>query len=168
MNRCGCSTTAKSTNHEELRADLEAKGHRFRTQSDTEAIVHGYREYGDGIVERLRGMFALAIWDVREKRLILARDRVGQKPLSNYHAGADGLFFASEIKALLEYGGISRDIDPAALADFFTYLWIPEATQHLPRREGNCHPVTSSSCEADGRNRDFTVLALGHDPSGVM
>ena len=86
-------------NHHELRRDLEARGHRFRTHSDTEAIVHAYEEYGDACVERLDGMFAFAIVDEKARRLLLARDRLGKKPL--FHATLDGvLHFASEIKAI--------------------------------------------------------------------
>src|SRR5688572_10456712 len=86
-------------NHHELRRDLEARGHRFRTQSDTEAIVHAYEEYGDSCVERLEGMFAFAIADDKARRVLLARDRLGKKPL--FHATLDGvLHFASEIKAI--------------------------------------------------------------------
>ena len=86
-------------NHRELRRDLEARGHRFRTQSDTEAIVHAYEEYGDSCVERLEGMFAFAIADENARRILLARDRLGKKPL--FHATLDGvLHFASEIKAI--------------------------------------------------------------------
>jgi len=86
-------------NHHELRRDLEARGHRFRTQSDTEAIVHAYEEYGDSCVERLEGMFAFAIADDTARRVLLARDRLGKKPL--FYATLDGvLHFASEIKAI--------------------------------------------------------------------
>ena len=86
-------------NHLELRRDLEARGHRFRTHSDTEAIVHAYEEYGDACVERLDGMFAFAIADENARRVLLARDRLGKKPL--FHATLDGvLHFASEIKAI--------------------------------------------------------------------
>ena len=86
-------------NHRELRRDLEARGHRFRTQSDTEAIVHAYEEFGDACVERLDGMFAFAIADLRHRRVLLARDRLGKKPL--FHATFNGvLHFASEIKAI--------------------------------------------------------------------
>src|SRR5690349_16671491 len=88
-------------NFVELRDELRAKGHRFRTLSDTEAIVHLYEELGPRCVERLRGMFALAIWDANVGRLLLARDRFGKKPL--YYAELGGRFvFASEVKALLE------------------------------------------------------------------
>jgi asparagine synthase (glutamine-hydrolysing) len=86
-------------NHRELRRDLESRGHRFRTQSDTEAIVHAYEEYGDACVERLDGMFAFAVADLRRRRVLLARDRLGKKPL--FHAAFGGvLHFASELKAI--------------------------------------------------------------------
>jgi asparagine synthase (glutamine-hydrolysing) len=136
-------------NHLDLRRELEAMGCPFHTQSDTEAIIQGYLAWGEGVVERLRGMFALAIWDTRTGKLILARDRIGKKPLY-YHHGQEGLVFASEIKALLPYSGISRDLDLQALADYFTYLWIPEplsifqSIKKLP-------PAHLLICDADGQ-----------------
>jgi asparagine synthase (glutamine-hydrolysing) len=94
-------------NYHELRADLEARGHRFATQSDTESIVHLYEEYGPDGIARLNGMFAIAIWDSREQRLILARDRAGKKPL--YYAPLpDGIAFASELQSILAYPALSR------------------------------------------------------------
>jgi asparagine synthase (glutamine-hydrolysing) len=112
-------------NYRELRAQLEALGHSFRTHSDTEVIVQGYLAYGAEVVQHLRGMFALAIWDTQTRTLILARDRLGKKPLY-YHHGEQGLCFGSEIKALLPFPGVSRRLNLQALADFFTYLWIPD------------------------------------------
>src|SRR5579859_7167689 len=94
-------------NFQELRAALEAKGHRFATRSDTEAIVHAYEEHGDEFVTRLRGMFALAIWDERRRRLVLARDRLGKKPLL-YAELRGELVFASEMQGLLAAGGVPR------------------------------------------------------------
>src|SRR5919197_423846 len=91
-------------NYRELRADLLARGHQFRTDSDCEVIVHAYEEYGDDFVSHLNGMFGLALWDNRRRRLVLARDRVGIKPLY-YARRADVLLFASEPKALLAYPG---------------------------------------------------------------
>ena len=87
-------------NFAEVRQELEAHGHRFRTASDTEVLVHGYEQWGVDLVDRLRGMFAFAVWDARERRLVLARDRVGVKPL-HYALVDDGLVFGSEIKSLL-------------------------------------------------------------------
>jgi len=111
-------------NYRELRRELEGRGHRFRTASDTEALVHLYEEYGEGFAERLRGMFAVAIWDARERRLLLARDRFGIKPL--YYRVAEGtLCFASELKALLEQPGFPREIDPRAVAAFLAFNSIP-------------------------------------------
>ena len=112
-------------NYKALRADLEGKGHVFRTHSDTEAIVHCYEEYGDDCVTRLNGMFAFAIWDSRKHRLFLARDHLGIKPLY-YHASADRISFGSELKAVLEEGGIDRTLDLAALDAYFSYMFIPD------------------------------------------
>jgi asparagine synthase (glutamine-hydrolysing) len=111
-------------NYRELRAELERRGHRFATRSDTEVLVHLYEEHGDGFLERLRGMFALALWDSRRRRLLLARDRFGIKPL--YYRHLDGtLSFASELKAMLEQPGFSREIDPRAVAAFLAFNSIP-------------------------------------------
>jgi asparagine synthase (glutamine-hydrolysing) len=111
-------------NYRELRAGLERAGHRFATASDTEVLVHLYEEYGEGFAERLRGMFAIALWDGRERRLLLARDRFGIKPL--YYRVVDGtLSFASELKAMLEQPGFSREIDPRAVAAYLAFNSIP-------------------------------------------
>ena len=111
-------------NYRELRAELERSGHRFATASDTEVLVHMYEEHGDEFVERLRGMFAIAVWDSRASRLLLARDRFGIKPL--FYRLADGtLSFASELKAMLEQPGFSRQIDPHAVAAFLTFNSVP-------------------------------------------
>jgi asparagine synthase (glutamine-hydrolysing) len=111
-------------NYRELRAELERRGHRFATHSDTEVLVHLYEEHGDELVERLRGMFALALWDGRERRLLLARDRFGIKPL--YYRHLDGtLSFASELKALMLQPGFSREIDPRAVAAYLAFNSIP-------------------------------------------
>src|SRR3954465_7734492 len=101
-------------NYRELRDALEAAGHRFYTNSDTETIVHGYEEWGERVFSRLRGMFAIAIWDTRERSLLVARDRAGIKPLY-YGEGEGRLFFGSEAKCLLVNPEIDRALDPAAL-----------------------------------------------------
>lgn len=111
-------------NFPELRKELERRGHRFQTNSDTEAIVHLYEDYGDDCFEKLRGMFALAIWDQRNQRLVLARDRVGIKPLF-YGLGKDGIVFGSELKCIRASGQVSLDVEPTAVADLFTYFYIP-------------------------------------------
>ncbi len=111
-------------NHLELRRDLEKRGHRFCTRSDTEAILHAYEEYGEGCPSHLNGMFAFAIWDVRRQRLFIARDRIGKKPLY-YHFDGRRLVFASEIKAILRLREIPREIDPRALDAYLTCEYIP-------------------------------------------
>src|SRR5829696_6965164 len=111
-------------NHAELRFQLEARGHAFRTRCDTEVIAHAYEEWGDGFVGRLRGMFALALWDRRARRLLLARDRFGIKPLF-YSAAGGRLAFASELTALTHAPGFSRELDPDAIAAFLAFNSIP-------------------------------------------
>jgi asparagine synthase (glutamine-hydrolysing) len=111
-------------NFEELNRRYLSSGHTFRTRSDTETIVHLYEELGEACFAELRGMFAIALWDARRKRLILARDRLGKKPLF-YSWDGRRLAFASEIKALWEAGGISREMDLEALSDYFSYLYVP-------------------------------------------
>ena len=111
-------------NYQELRAFLLGKGHVFKTQSDTEVIVHLYEEFGPQCVEKLRGMFAFAIWDENAKSLFLARDRVGIKPL--YYCLTDtSLVFASEIKAILADPSIAREIAPEMIDRFLTFLYVP-------------------------------------------
>jgi asparagine synthase (glutamine-hydrolysing) len=111
-------------NFTELRDDLLSRGHYFRTRSDTEAIVHLYEEYGEDCFRRLRGMFAIAIWDSRERKLLLARDRVGKKPLF-YAVNGQRVLFGSELKALLAGDHLPRDIDRQALADYFSFGYVP-------------------------------------------
>ncbi|HXV75791.1 MAG TPA: asparagine synthase (glutamine-hydrolyzing) [Candidatus Polarisedimenticolaceae bacterium] len=111
-------------NFETLHAELEAKGHRFRTRCDTETIVHAYEEWGERCVERFRGMFAFAVWDDNRRQLYLARDRVGKKPLY-YLLDADRFIFGSEMKAILRAPGVPREIDPTALSDFLSLLYVP-------------------------------------------
>ncbi len=110
-------------NSPELRAELEGAGHRFRTRSDVEVIPHLFEEHGLGFATRLRGMFALALWDGASRRLVLARDRLGIKPLV-YSAGVSGLRFASEAKALLAGDGADRSVEVRALADLFTFGYV--------------------------------------------
>jgi asparagine synthase (glutamine-hydrolysing) len=111
-------------NFQALRETLEAKGHRFRTQSDTEVIIHAYEEYGRDCVERLHGMFAFAIWDARARTLFLARDRLGKKPLY-YFQNRDCFVFASEIKALLMDDAVLREPDSEAIDHFLALQYIP-------------------------------------------
>jgi asparagine synthase (glutamine-hydrolysing) len=113
-------------NYRALRHDLERRGHVFATASDTETIVHLYEDYGPHCVDRLRGMFALAIWDARRRQILLARDRLGIKPL--YYAENDGeLLFASELKPILQLGRVPRTLDWGAVRHLFTFLVTPPA-----------------------------------------
>ncbi len=111
-------------NYRQLRKELEGRGHRFRTSSDTETIVHLYEEFGMRAVERLRGMFAFAVWDGRLRQLLLARDRLGIKPL--YYAERNGEFvFASELKSILQLAHIDRTLNWEAVRHLFTFLATP-------------------------------------------
>ena len=134
-------------NYRELAKLVEARGHRLRTQSDTETIAHLYEEFGEACVEHLRGMFAFALWDAREQKLLLARDRAGKKPL--YFADIGGaLIFGSELKALLEHPAMPREVDPQAVADYFSYQFIPAPKtiyrQARKLRAGHCLIVTQN------------------------
>ena len=113
-------------NHVRLRAELQAAGHRFRTDhSDTEVLVHGYKEWGlDGLLKRIAGDYAFAIWDEDKQLLSLARDRIGVKPLY-FHAGRDQFLFGSEIKALLAHPDVPRDVEPVAMYHYLSFLTTP-------------------------------------------
>ncbi|HXE15866.1 MAG TPA: asparagine synthase (glutamine-hydrolyzing) [Stellaceae bacterium] len=111
-------------NFRELRAELESRGHRFRTSSDTEALLNAYVEWGPRCVERFRGMFAFALWDDGNQRLMLARDHFGKKPLFIQESGG-AVLFGSEIKAILSFGGATPSLDRASLADYFVYRYVP-------------------------------------------
>jgi asparagine synthase (glutamine-hydrolysing) len=153
-------------NYLDLRRDLEAKGHRFATHSDTEVLVHLYEELGPDLVQKLRGMFAFALWDSRRRQLLLARDRIGLKPLYIYR-DHEKLLFGSEIKAILAYPGVDRSIDHEALEDYLAFGFIPaprsifrrieklpsghllvttnDTLNHSPRRYWSYRPQTESS-----------------------
>ena len=111
-------------NFRELRRELEGQGHRFRTESDTEVIVHAYEQDGAACVRRFRGMFAFALWDARTRMLLLARDPMGKKPLF-YAVAAGQLVFGSELQGLLAHPGIEREADPVAIDQYLTYGYIP-------------------------------------------
>ncbi|MBV8665075.1 MAG: amidotransferase 1, exosortase A system-associated [Burkholderiaceae bacterium] len=113
-------------NYQELMPELTKLGHTFRTHCDTEVIVHAWEQWGEACVERFRGMFAFGVWDRNRKTLFLARDRLGIKPLY-YALLPDGMFiFGSELKSLLAYPGVSREIDPHAVEEYFGYGYVPE------------------------------------------
>src|SRR5215471_2360409 len=111
-------------NYLELREELERKGHCFYTKSDTEVIVHAYEEYGDDVPKHLRGMFAFALWDEKSQKLVLARDRVGKKPLL-YSIVPGGLVFASEFQAILRHPDVSREVNEVALSHYLSFLCVP-------------------------------------------
>ncbi len=113
-------------NFQEVRKELMALGHKFKTNSDTEVIVHAFEEFGEACVQKLRGMFAFAIWNFRDESLFIARDRVGKKPLY-YTLTDNGEFvFGSELKTLLVHGGLKREVDLAALDAYLTFGYVPE------------------------------------------
>ncbi|MBQ9372935.1 MAG: asparagine synthase (glutamine-hydrolyzing) [Thermoguttaceae bacterium] len=111
-------------NYVELRAELEARGRRFRTKTDVEVLLQAYEEYGLDCLAKFDGMFAFAIWDVKERRLLLARDRIGKKPLV-YRMERDRLLFASELKSLLQFDRVPRELDLIALREYLTYQYVP-------------------------------------------
>ena len=142
-------------NFKELRADLEARGHVFSTASDTEVILHQYEEDGPDCVDKLRGMFAFAIWDARRRRLLLARDRFGQKPLF-YHFDGKRLLFGSEIKAVLAGLHATPGLDLASLDDYLSLRFVPspatmfENVRKLP--PGHTLVLDASEVRPDGGN----------------
>lgn len=150
-------------NFQELRGGLEAKGHHFRTRSDTEVIVHLYEEEGEGFAGRLRGMFAVALWDARERRLVLARDRLGIKPLY-YVLGKASLTFASEVKALLAWPDIAAEVDLAALGCYLSYFYVP-APGTLFAGVRKLEPGHLLVCEGGRvRQRKYWELAFRPEP----
>jgi asparagine synthase (glutamine-hydrolysing) len=145
-------------NHRELRAELIGLGHGFKSQSDTEVLIEGYKRWGLDVLKRLNGMFAFAIWDSRNDRLVLARDRVGKKPLYYARLG-DTLLFASEIKGILNWPGMKRSVNLAAIHQYLTYQYVPapmtafEGIHKLP-------PASVMVVEADGSKRMETYWSL--------
>lgn len=136
-------------NFRELRHELEQKGHHFRSRADTEVIVHLYEEDGASAIARLDGMFALAIWDERAKRLVLARDRAGKKPLF-YSQTPDTFVFASEIKAFFCLDDVPMEIDSHAVPQYFIHGFVP-FPRTLYRNVWQVEPATILTVEADGR-----------------
>lgn len=145
---CALILNGELYNYLELRRDLEAAGHRFATQSDSEVLLHLYEERGEDCLEPIRGMFAFALWDAPRRRLLLGRDRLGQKPL--YYADVGGrLLFASELRALLADPHLPRDLDARALDEFFTFQCIgaPRSVFRCIRKLPPAHLLV---CDADG------------------
>ena len=155
-------------NHLELRKLLIAGGHTFNTQSDTEVLVHGFEEWGEGLVQRLNGMFAFAIFDERRDSVFLARDRTGIKPL-HYAIDGDRLVFASELKALLRDPALRKGIDPLALDDYLAYEFVPSPgsiVRGIKKLEPG-HTLTWSVTESRHRLRRYWSPELNQDGAGV-
>jgi asparagine synthase (glutamine-hydrolysing) len=148
-------------NYAELRSELLGKGHRFATNSDTEAIVHLYEEYGEDVFARLRGMFAIAVWDSRRRRLLLARDRVGKKPL--FYCYAKGrVLFGSELKAIVTDLGVSRDLDTEAVCDYFSLGYVP-APKSIYKAVRKVLPGHYLEISGQGlRDRQYWDLSFAH------
>jgi asparagine synthase (glutamine-hydrolysing) len=151
-------------NYQELRQRLLARGHHFATNSDTEVLVHLYEEVGDRLVDQLRGMFAFALWDQRSSRLLLARDRLGIKPLYYLH-DEEKLLFASELKGILAYGDVPRDVDPHSLEDYLAYGMV-SGTRTIFRGIHKLAPAHSLTVDADhweSRPRRYWRLEFAPD-----
>lgn len=154
-------------NFQTLREELEGLGHRFRSRSDTEVLVHGYEAWGDALPERLDGMFAFAVWDEKRKRLLLARDRPGKKPL--FVARVGGVFaFASEIKALLEVPEVraASGVNDEAFPFYLAYGYVP-APRTFHRGIERVAPATALVVEEDGGARSWRYWTLDFTPRPI-
>ncbi len=152
-------------NYRELRSDLESRGHRFRTRSDSEVIVHAYEEYGTECPARLAGMFAFAIWDSTRHRLFAARDRLGQKPFYYARCG-ERLCFGSELKALLTLPDLPREIDDVALHHYLSLQYVPEPWSIY--RDIRKLPAAHWLAFEDGRLRLGRYWSLDFEPKLVL
>ena len=136
-------------NFKALRADLESRGHRFRTDGDAETIVHLYEDHGADFAEKLDGMFAIGVWDDRTRRLVLARDRAGKKPLF-YYRDANRMVFASEIKAILAHPGVAVSVNETEVPSYFMYGYVPHPSTFY-RGVEQVNPGSVLTVEPDGR-----------------
>jgi asparagine synthase (glutamine-hydrolysing) len=146
-------------NHHELRSDLQARGHVFRTRSDTEVLVHLWEDEGESMLSRLSGMFALALWDARDRTLLLARDPMGKKPLF-WTTVRGGLVFASELKSLLLHPDTPREVDPDSLYRFLTLDYVPSPRCILAgvrKVDAGCFVTFRNGQAIEGRYRDITI-----------
>src|SRR5262249_17987698 len=152
-------------NYVELRAELEGHGHRFRTRSDTEVIVHAYEQWGDDAFARMNGQWAVALWDARARRLVLCRDRVGVRPL--YVAEHRGrLYFAREVKALFAADPtLPRALDPVGLEQTFTF-WSVVPPQSVFRGVQELPPAVARSYGPHGAVRDHVYWRPAY-PAGI-
>jgi asparagine synthase (glutamine-hydrolysing) len=155
-------------NYRDLRAELQAKGHRFSTTSDTEVLVHLYEEHRERCVDRLRGMFAFAIWDRPRQALLLARDRLGIKPLY-YAETPQGFVFASELKAIVRHHAISRRVSQAGLAGYLQYGYVPEPLSILEgvRRLPPGHTLTVKDGQVGSPRRYWESTSLFRSAIGL-
>jgi len=149
---CWLAFNGEIYNYVELGEELRGLGHRFRTRSDSEVILHAYEQWGTACVERFNGQFAFAVWDKRRRRLVLARDRVGIRPL--YYARAGGrLIFGSEVKALFQDPALPRALDPAGMAQVFTF-WAPVAPRTPFEGVRQVRPGSVMVLDQDGGQRE--------------
>src|SRR4051794_22317865 len=141
-------------NHRELRAELEGLGHTFRSTSDTEVVLRGWREWGEGLLDRLAGMFAFALLETETGRCALVRDRLGIKPLYLAEAPGGGLRAASTLPALLAAGGVDTSIDPVALHHYLSWHAVVPAPRTILRGVRKLPPATLLVVEPDGARRE--------------
>jgi asparagine synthase (glutamine-hydrolysing) len=149
-------------NHQVLRSELESRGHRFRTDSDVEVILHLYEELGADCVQQLRGMFAFALWDGRNRRLILGRDRLGKKPLF-YRLGPEGLTFGSEIRLLRLGESAPPEIDHSALSHYLSLQYVP-SPQTIYKDVAKLPPAHVMTYDSDGAVRMQRYWQLSYEP----
>lgn len=153
-------------NFQALRDRLERQGHRFRSRSDAEVIVHAYEEYGEDCVSHLDGMFAFAIWDVVQRRLLLARDRMGEKPLY-YYAGPDAFVFGSELRALLEHPAVPRELSFDSLVRYLCFEYVP-APQSILAGVEKLPPGYLLTVNPGGKPRVIPYWDLSFSPDGTL
>jgi asparagine synthase (glutamine-hydrolysing) len=157
-------------NFQAVRAELMAEGFRFRTNSDCEVVAHGWERWGEALFERLDGMFALAIWDGRTRRLVMARDRMGKKPLYYAFVGPAGdqtLIFGSELKALLQHPDLKRRVSPGGLALYLTYECLPEdrsILEGVSRVQPGCYLIWAPR-EGRARHGEFWRMRFADSPA---
>src|SRR5436190_1850078 len=154
-------------NYREVRADLEKRGHKFVTQTDTEIVPHLYQEYGDDFVDHINGMFAITLWDTRKKRLVIVRDRFGEKPV--YYGVFDGkLLYASEPKALLAHPSVKPELNLDAFRQYlsFDYVPAPQSVYKGISKLPAAHIMTVENGEVRIRRYwNLTFSKNGHSPS---
>lgn len=148
-------------NYRALKQMLQQEGHIFSTESDTEVVLHGMESYGTGFLKKMEGMFAFAVYDVLEKRWILARDRIGEKPLYYWHS-EDFFVFASELKGILSTGEVPREIDKEALSRYFQLTYIP-APKSIIENVHKLMPSTVMTIDAEGNEEVETYWSLDVD-----